>query len=377
MSGKTFVEKYQDPGNPIVSVRINNILVPNTLIDLWDTINIMTLQTMEKLKLINFRPTPTIIELAERSKIKQEGMLDDAIVSLDSWEYPFDLMVLQPKIYSGGHPLILARPWLATADMFIGCRSRNTLIYHGDSVKNVTLYPLAKSSYESQNTPWIDATNSDEKIIQSIYAIDQIIQFKEHNEENQLQSFLVNLDPLQDPDLPFDHIFIPNFQEYYDTSTSSSLQISALATNMTESSTIPIDISPGKVLHINSQLDNSQQEQLIQMMKKNTDALAWSYPYMKGIHLDTCTHHIYIRENARPIIQLQRLMNHALKEIVKEELQKLLDAQFIYPISDSQWVSPLVIVPKKNGSGIFALIIVNLKNPLQKNTSPLCSSTRC
>jgi hypothetical protein len=42
-------------------------------------------------------------------------------------------------------------------------------------------------------------------------------------------------------------------------------------------------------------------------------------------------------------------MNPALKEIFKEELHKLLDAQFIYPISESQWVSPLVIVPKKNG----------------------------
>ena len=42
-------------------------------------------------------------------------------------------------------------------------------------------------------------------------------------------------------------------------------------------------------------------------------------------------------------------MNPNLREIVKEELQKLLNVNFIYPISDSRWVSPLVIVPKKNG----------------------------
>ena len=42
-------------------------------------------------------------------------------------------------------------------------------------------------------------------------------------------------------------------------------------------------------------------------------------------------------------------MNPTLKDIVKEELQKLLDAGFIYPISDSEWVSPLVLVLKKNG----------------------------
>jgi hypothetical protein len=42
-------------------------------------------------------------------------------------------------------------------------------------------------------------------------------------------------------------------------------------------------------------------------------------------------------------------MNPLLKEIVKNDLQKLLDVNFIYPISNSKWVSPLIIVPKKNG----------------------------
>ena len=40
-------------------------------------------------------------------------------------------------------------------------------------------------------------------------------------------------------------------------------------------------------------------------------------------------------------------MNRALKDIIKQELQKLLTAGFIYPISDNKWVSPLVVVPKK------------------------------
>lgn len=40
-------------------------------------------------------------------------------------------------------------------------------------------------------------------------------------------------------------------------------------------------------------------------------------------------------------------------DIVKQELQKLLDVNFIYHISDNQWVSPLVVVPKKNGKWII------------------------
>ena len=59
-------------------------------------------------------------------------------------------------------------------------------------------------------------------------------------------------------------------------------------------------------------------------------------------------YHIYTKQDARPIQQPQHRLNPHLKDIVKEELQKLLDVNFIYPISDSKWVSPLVLVPKKN-----------------------------
>ena len=72
---------------------------------------------------------------------------------------------------------------------------------------------------------------------------------------------------------------------------------------------------------------------------------------MKGVHPLVCTHHIYIKKDCKPVRKPQRRMNPALKDIVKEELQKLLDAGFIYPISDSEWVSPLVLVPKRIGSG--------------------------
>jgi hypothetical protein len=42
-------------------------------------------------------------------------------------------------------------------------------------------------------------------------------------------------------------------------------------------------------------------------------------------------------------------MNPTLRDIVKGELQNLLHVDFIYSISNSKWVSPLVIVSKKNG----------------------------
>jgi hypothetical protein len=96
-------------------------------------------------------------------------------------------------------------------------------------------------------------------------------------------------------------------------------------------------------------LEPEQKTQVIEMLQRQFDAFAWDYVDMKGIHPDTCTHHIYTNHQIKIVIQPQRRMNPTLKDIVKEELQKLLQANLIYPISDSEWVSPLVIVPKKMG----------------------------
>eukprot|EP00253_Pinus_taeda_P008589 PITA_08589 len=64
-------------------------------------------------------------------------------------------------------------------------------------------------------------------------------------------------------------------------------------------------------------------------------------------------------------------MNPTLKDIVKEELQKLQDAGFIYPISDSEWVSPLVLVPKKNGKWRICVDYRELNKATKKDHFPL------
>ena len=92
-----------------------------------------------------------MLELADRSWIKPEGVLDDEIVSLDSWEYPVYFFVLQPKSTSGGHPIILGKPWLATTDAFIGCRSGEMYLPRGNLFKQVSLYPPAKAITKLQD----------------------------------------------------------------------------------------------------------------------------------------------------------------------------------------------------------------------------------
>ena len=98
---------------------------------------------------------------------------------------------------------------------------------------------------------------------------------------------------------------------------------------MEEFGSSTIEIFPSNTLNINKNLEKLQQEELAKILQKHSAASAWEYTDMKGIYPKTCIHHIYIEENNRLIRQPQRRMNPNLREIVKEELQKLVNVNFI------------------------------------------------
>ena len=60
-------------------------------------------------------------------------------------------------------------------------------------------------------------------------------------------------------------------------------------------------------------------------------------------------HKILLEENARTSVEHQRRLNPVMKEVVRKEVLKWINAGFIYPISNSPWVSPVHVVPKKGG----------------------------
>jgi len=70
---------------------------------------------------------------------------------------------------------------------------------------------------------------------------------------------------------------------------------------------------------------------------------------LKGISPTICIHRIHLEDETKPIRRMQRRLNPRMEEAVQKEVLKLLDAGIIYPISDSQWVNPVKVVPKKSG----------------------------
>ena len=154
--GTVPLDKYVDPGNPTVIVCIGKIQFFNVLVYLGASKNVMTIETLKQLGLANLRPAPTILEMDDRSTIKPEGVVDDVVVFVDSWEYLVEFVVLHPKSQLGGHPLILGIPWMATIDAYISCRSGSMTISDGSAIKNMTLYPLSKPSMDFETPLWMD-----------------------------------------------------------------------------------------------------------------------------------------------------------------------------------------------------------------------------
>jgi hypothetical protein len=60
-------------------------------------------------------------------------------------------------------------------------------------------------------------------------------------------------------------------------------------------------------------------------------------------------HRIHLEEDTKPSREPQRRLNPTMQEVVRGEVIKLLDAGIIYLISDSKWVSPIHVVPKRAG----------------------------
>jgi hypothetical protein len=94
-------------------------------------------------------------------------------------------------------------------------------------------------------------------------------------------------------------------------------------------------------------------------LRKHKKVIGYSISDLKGISPAFCTHRIPLEEQCKLIVEPQRRLSHAMREVVKKEV-KLLDAGIIYPVSHSEWVSPVHCVPKKGG----IMVVKNEKDEL-------------
>ncbi|GJW38066.1 reverse transcriptase domain-containing protein [Tanacetum coccineum] len=104
---------------------------------------------------------------------------------------------------------------------------------------------------------------------------------------------------------------------------------------------------------VEKDLKNEEKAALIEVLKSHKRAIAWKLSDIKGIDPKFCTHKILMEEDYETTVQHQRWVNPKIHDVIKKEVEKLLDAGLIYPISDSPWVSPMHCVPKKGGMTVI------------------------
>ena len=105
----------------------------------------------------------------------------------------------------------------------------------------------------------------------------------------------------------------------------------------------------GKPVIILVELTENEEQRLLQILRKYKEAIAWSIEDLKGISPSICIHKILLNDDAKTSVKHQRRLNLVMKDVVRKEVMKWLNAGFIYAISDSPWVSLVHVVPKKGG----------------------------
>ena len=114
-----------------------------------------------------------------------------------------------------------------------------------------------------------------------------------------------------------------------------------------DASTLPVIIL--------ASLTTTEEDKILRVLRDHKDALGWSLADLKGICPSMCMHRIPLEDGHKPLVEAQRRLNPTMKEVVRKEVLNWLDAGVIYHISDSEWVSPIQIMPKKGGTTVIKI----------------------
>jgi hypothetical protein len=173
-------------------------------------------------------------------------------------------------------------------------------ISNGTQSQKLILFPPAQPATEVPL--WLENPYGEEDCTQPLLTLEQVKGTQEHSEEQILSLLLAALACIDYPQYfpNYTHIFILEFLETWHPSTSTISTLSQVEEGK-ESVFQAVEISPRKSLYINVSLETDQQQKLVQMIQGKSDAFAWDYSDMKGIHPDTCMHHIYTNDQIGPV----------------------------------------------------------------------------
>nr|GEY72438.1 DNA-directed DNA polymerase [Tanacetum cinerariifolium] len=278
---------------------------------------------VEKLRQPTLNDTKMVLELADRRISKPTGVAENVFVKVGKFYFPADFVVLDfvadPRV-----PLILGRPFLSTTHALIDVYEGEIILRHDDQSLTLKCDEISTPYYEpivlnsSQNlTPF---NESDFLLMEEADTFIAI-----HDE------------PIS-----------PEFNATYYDPEGDILILEALLNNYPEPPSNQKDYfsSVRKYLKVVEPKNQSSDD-------VPPEAIAWKLTDIRGIDLEFCSHKILLEEDFSQKVQSHSGVNPKIHDVIKKEVEKLLDAGLIYPISDSPWVSPVHCVPKKGGMTVI------------------------
>jgi hypothetical protein len=338
--------KYKDPGCPTITCMIRVSQIERALLDLGASVNLLPYSVYVQLGLEELKPTSMTLQLADRSVKVPRGIVEDVLIKVDKFYFLVDFIVLDTEpVHNLGSqiPVILGRPFLATANALINCRTGVMKISFRNMTVELNIFHIMKQPLEYDE-------------VQQVCLIEDVME--EAIEESSMEDPLEACFAQFGEDLDLDKLLEQADAMLETTPLVSSEKEETIVPNPPKKELKPLPenpkykfLGPAESLPviIASDLVDAQEEKLLDVLREHKEAIGWTIEDIKGISPLVAMYKIHLEENAKPSREPQRRLNPAMQEVVRAEVIKLLDVGIIYPISDSKWVSPIHVVPKQAG----------------------------
>ena len=137
--------KYKDPGCPTISCTIGTTVIDKALLDLGASVNLLPYSVYKQLGVGELKPTKVTLQLADRSVKVPLGEIADVLIKVGEFIFPVDFVVLETAPVEnprGQIPVILGRPFLATSNALINCRSGLMKLTFGNMTVDLNIFNL-------------------------------------------------------------------------------------------------------------------------------------------------------------------------------------------------------------------------------------------
>jgi hypothetical protein len=136
-----------------------------------------------------------------------------------------------------------------------------------------------------------------------------------------------------------------------------------------------IDIGDGKTprpTFVNKTLETDPRNEMIGLLKEYSDCFAWNYTEMSGLSREIVEHRLSIKSGFIPFKQKDRTFRPDLLPRIKDEIHRLLEADFIRPCRYVEWVYNIVPMEKKESGKLRVCIdFCNLNRAPPKDEYPM------